>query len=64
MNARPPVTPELLSALASYARLPVPPERSDGVGALVQGVYQLVDVLDEVDLADTPPATAFDARWW
>jgi hypothetical protein len=29
----------------------------------LEGVYALIDLLDAVELGETPPATAFDARW-
>jgi hypothetical protein len=29
----------------------------------LEGVYALIDMLDAVEHGETPPATAFDARW-
>jgi Asp-tRNA(Asn)/Glu-tRNA(Gln) amidotransferase C subunit len=60
---RPPVTPEVARTLAAHARLPVAEERLAELGGLLELVQSLVDQLDRVDLADTPPATTFDARW-
>ena len=33
------------------------------VGATLEGIYALIDLLDTVALGETPPATAFDPRW-
>ena len=30
---------------------------------MINGIYAMLDTLDEVPLGETPPATAFDARW-
>ncbi|MDN5790074.1 MAG: hypothetical protein L0H25_04300 [Micrococcales bacterium] len=62
-NPRPEVTPELVRAMAGYARLPLSEDRIAVLAPLLQMVYGLVDQLDELDLGDTYPATAFDARW-
>lgn len=61
--SRPESTPELVTALAGYARLSLTEDRIEHVGAAIQLVNGLIDQLDALDLADTPPATAFDARW-
>lgn len=61
--SRPESTPELVTALAQYARLPLTEDRIDVVGPAIGLVNGLVDQLDALDLGDTPPATAFDARW-
>lgn len=30
---------------------------------MLDGIYALIDHLDAVSLGETPPATAFNARW-
>ncbi|WP_137123323.1 hypothetical protein [Segeticoccus rhizosphaerae] len=45
------------------ARLELEPDRRANLGALMEAVYGLIDAMDVVDLAETPPATAFDPRW-
>jgi hypothetical protein len=37
--------------------------REDMLGPVVEGVYALIDRLDEVPLGETPPAIGFDPRW-
>lgn len=57
------ITPEMVTKLATFARLPQHPERAAEVAPALGKVYGLIDQLDAADLSDTPPATAFDARW-
>jgi hypothetical protein len=47
---------------ARIARLDVS-DREEMLGPVVEGVYALVDRLDEVPLGETPPAIGFDPRW-
>ena len=54
---------EALEHLCRAARLDLSEERKGIVGPVLEGIYALIDALDEVQLNDTPPATAFDARW-
>jgi len=54
--------PALVSA-ADNARLTLSEERLAVVGPALTQIYGLIDALDSVDLGETPPATAFDARW-
>ncbi|SDE71367.1 hypothetical protein SAMN05660485_01633 [Blastococcus fimeti] len=54
---------EALALAARQARLDLGPERLDVVGPMINGIYAMLDTLDEVPLGETPPATAFDARW-
>ena len=63
-----PPTPRSFSAEAlthalRTARLELDAERSALVGPTVEAIYALLDRLDDVPLGETPPATAFDARW-
>lgn len=50
-------------SVAYVARLTVPADRAERVREELVSIYELIDKLDELDLAETPPATAFDARW-
>lgn len=45
------------------ARLDLDAQRKQLVGPFIQQLYGLIDTLDAVELGDTQPATAFDARW-
>jgi Asp-tRNA(Asn)/Glu-tRNA(Gln) amidotransferase C subunit len=45
------------------ARLDVPPDRVEILRATVESVYSVLDQLDALDLGETPPATALNARW-
>lgn len=54
---------ETLAHAAAVARLEVPPERAALVGDTAEAIYAVIDRLDDVPLGETPPATAFDARW-
>ena len=44
--------------------LPAPAEaRREAVAPALDGILQLFDALDAVDLGETPPTNSFDARW-
>jgi Asp-tRNA(Asn)/Glu-tRNA(Gln) amidotransferase C subunit len=45
------------------ARLTVPPERIEIVRETAESIYAVIDKLDSLDLGETPPATALNARW-
>jgi Asp-tRNA(Asn)/Glu-tRNA(Gln) amidotransferase C subunit len=62
-QTRPELTDDLVADLARVARLDLSEERRVVAGGLLQLVHGLLDSLEELDLADVPPATAFDARW-
>jgi Asp-tRNA(Asn)/Glu-tRNA(Gln) amidotransferase C subunit len=55
--------PADLAALSKAARLDLAPERRAAVGPALDGVLQLFDALDSVDLGETPPTNSFDPRW-
>lgn len=57
------VNDETLAALVSTARLNLPAERYEAVRAATEIVFALADALDDIDLGETVPATAYDARW-
>jgi Asp-tRNA(Asn)/Glu-tRNA(Gln) amidotransferase C subunit len=48
---------------ARAARLNLPVDRLEIVGLALEGIYALIDTLDAFSLGETPPTTAFDARW-
>ncbi len=52
-----------LSVLAKAARLELKTDRHGVVAPALEGVLQLFDALDKVDLGETPPTNSFDARW-
>jgi hypothetical protein len=54
---------EATAHAARAARLDLAAERHEAVGAFLGEMYALIDRLDDVPLGETPPATAFDARW-
>lgn len=54
---------ETVEGLSRHARLDLTSERREVVVGALGLVYGLVDGLDALDLADVPPATAFDPRW-
>ncbi|SFK69693.1 hypothetical protein [Geodermatophilus ruber] len=54
---------EALTHAARTARLEIASERAEFVGPTAEAIYALIDRLDDVPLGETPPATAFDARW-
>jgi hypothetical protein len=52
-----------LAALAEAAGLVLPADRRALVAPALSGVLAQLDLLDRVDLGETPPTNAFDARW-
>jgi hypothetical protein len=48
---------------ARAARLPLSADRRQIIGPALEMIYALIDTLDSVRVGETPPATAFDARW-
>ena len=60
---RQPLGDAAFDQLLAFARLDLPAERKATAGPAVQMVMGLFDSLDDVEVGETPPATAFDARW-
>ncbi|WP_369259486.1 hypothetical protein [Geodermatophilus amargosae] len=60
---RSPLGDEALDQLLAHARLDLTTERRAAAGPAMTMVLGLYDSLDEVAVGETPPATAFDARW-
>lgn len=57
------VDEEDLAAAAKLARLDHLAERSKALLPIFDGVMQLLEMVDMVDVGETAPASAFDARW-
>lgn len=57
------IEPDDLKALSKAARFDLAPRRAGAVAPALDGVLQLFDALDSVDLGETPPTNSFDARW-
>jgi hypothetical protein len=60
---RSPLGDAALDQLLAHARLDLPDARRAAAGPAVTMVLGLYDSLDEVAVGETPPASAFDARW-
>ncbi len=54
---------EAMAHAARAARLELGVDRAEPVGRALAEMYAIIDRLDAVPLGETPPATAFDARW-
>lgn len=52
-----------LDVLNKVARLNLAESRKPVIAPAFEGFLQLFDVLDAVDLGETPPTNSFDARW-
>jgi hypothetical protein len=61
--ARDPLDDSELVTLARFVKIDIPAERRAALGPALDGALGQFDVLDEVDLGETPPTNAFDPRW-
>lgn len=52
-----------IAPVSEFMRLPLAEDRRQLVASTADGVMALIDSLDAIDIGETPPATAFDARW-
>ena len=52
-----------LATLAKSVKLDLSPERLAVLGPTLDTFIGQFDVLDEVDIGETPPTNSFDARW-
>lgn len=57
------VDAERLRVLAAHAGLDLSPDREQALGEAVTELLSDLDHLRTLRLGETPPATAFDARW-
>jgi hypothetical protein len=62
-SPRSPLGDEVLDQLLAHARLDLSEHRRAAAGPAVTMVLGLYDSLDEIEVGETPPASAFDARW-
>ena len=58
-----PVEASDFPALTKVARIELSAERQAAVAPAFDGILQLFDTLDAVELGETPPTNSFDARW-
>ncbi|NDG40419.1 MAG: hypothetical protein EBY28_13820 [Betaproteobacteria bacterium] len=58
-----PTDPALLEAAARLANLPLTPARAVELAPSMDGVFQLLDALNQAALGETAPAFAFRANW-
>lgn len=63
MAQRPSISGQPLDEVAKLARLELSAERKAAAGPALDMVNGLVDLLDDIDLGDVPPASSFNARW-
>ena len=63
LTPRCPTDPALLEAAARLANLPSAPARRHALVPSMDGVFQLLDALNQAALGETPPAFAFRANW-
>lgn len=63
MSQRPSISGKPLDEVAKLARLEMTDERKAAAGPAVDMVNGLVDLLDDIELGDVPPASSFNARW-
>jgi len=62
-TGRLPLSETALDELLSLARLELAPERKAAAGPAFELILDLMDTLEDVELGETPPATAFDPSW-
>ena len=63
MANRVPTDPDLLQAAARLGNLPLTPARAAELVPVMEGVFGMLDSLDQGSLGETAPACAFNAAW-
>ena len=63
MTARIPTDLQLIETAARIANLPLTPARAKELVPVMDGIYGLLDALDQANLGETAPAFAFKAKW-
>ena len=63
MTNRLPVDSDLVEAAARLGNLSLPAGRKSELAPVMDGIFSLLDVLDQGSLGETPPSSAFDAGW-
>lgn len=58
-----PADAALLTGAARLANLPLSDARAQELVPALDGVFQMLAVLDAAELGDTPPAAAYRAQW-
>lgn len=58
-----PLNTEEISTLARAARLNLPGERNQLQAEVLNGIFQMLDSLDDVQLGETSPAFSYKAKW-
>lgn len=61
--SRPAVDATLLHALSKLAGFDLPMERCEALAPEFSTLFQAFDAFDAVDIAEAPPAHAYDPRW-
>jgi Asp-tRNA(Asn)/Glu-tRNA(Gln) amidotransferase C subunit len=54
---------EDIATLAGVARLNLSDDRNRLQAEVLNGIFQMLDTLDEVQLGETSPAFSFHAKW-
>ena len=62
-QSRVPPDAALLEAAARLANLPLSPERAAQLVPAMDGVFQMLDALNQGALGETAPAFAYRAKW-
>lgn len=57
------IDPDDMSVLTKAARLDLGAGRAEVVAPALDQMLQLMDLLDEVDVGETPPTNSFTATW-
>lgn len=60
---RSPIDDSTLATLSEMVGLELSAERRTALAPALDEVLQQLDVLDTVDVGETPPAHVFDPRW-
>lgn len=63
MTKRLPVDPALLEAAARLGNLSLPAGRAAELVPAMDGVFGMLDSLDQGSLGETPPSAAYNAAW-
>ncbi len=58
-----PTDPALIESAARLASLPLTPARAVELAPAMDGVFQLLDALNQAELGETAPAFSFHAHW-
>lgn len=62
-SKRTPTSADTVSAVAKHARLDITQERAAELAPALDGILELLDSLDAVELGETAPAFAYRAKW-